>query len=216
MLLRFLASKCADCNLNAVSWQCWSLLEIYETNECSFMKNTCLTQAPNCRVQDAHAFRSVLLLSVCKYSCLSDTALSLSLFLYLSVCLCLFLFKFTCDRHRVKCSSNYGTVFWPPTQCPLSPLTLGSRISKMPGLTDTHARTHAHTPRLLLQKEHILSFTWTLLDEASKEVILRSLTQLSGFLLPFSPFLFLFGHESACSSASHFVSMAKSWGWNLC
>ena len=84
------------------------------------MKNTCLTQAPHCPVQDAHAFRSV---------CLSESILgsltqllSLSLFLYLSVCLCLFLFKSTWDRHCVKCSSNYGTVFWLPTQYPLSPL----------------------------------------------------------------------------------------------
>ena len=35
------------------------------------------------------------------------------------------------------------------------------------------------------KKEYILDFTWTLLDKASKKVILRNLTQLSGFILFF-------------------------------
>ena len=70
-------------------------------------------------------------------------------------------------------------------------LTLDSRIPKMPGLTDTHTHKHTHThthtdiPRLFLQKEYILDFTWTLLDKASKKVILRNLTQQSGFILSF-------------------------------
>ena len=147
--------------------------------------------------------------------CLSGTALgsrthSLPLFLYLSVCLCLFLFEFTCDRHCVKCSSNYGTVFWLPTQYPLSPLPWVAESLKCWVNTQTHTHTETDIPRLLLQKEYILIFTWTLLDKASKKVILRNLTQLSGSILPFPPSLSLLGHESDWSSGSHFVSMTKS------
>lgn len=100
-------------------------------------------------------------------------------------------------------------------QYPLSPYPRLAESLKC--WVNRHTHTHRETdiPRLLLQKEYILNFTWTLLDEASRRLFFKEPDSALRFYFAFPPSLSLLGHESDWSSGSHFVSMTKSWGWNL-
>lgn len=158
------------------------------------MKNACpgILRSPRCTVQDARR-SDCSPVTVCLFSLGSQTH-SLPSSVSLS-CVSVSSLEFTCDRHCVKCSSNYGTVFWLPTQYPLSPLPW---IAELKCWVNRHTHTHTETdmPRLLLQKEYILNLhghCWMRLP--SENSIKEPDSASSGSICP-SPLPSLLGHES--------------------